>query len=229
MKRHRWVVALRMTAGGTAATVLGALSCSTPGGGSGASAAQSIVGTWSESVGSSFCCNTSYCASDSPATGGPATSTATAHNQGTWASNGNQVTVTWPYASAPGGAYIDSLTVSADGNSFSGTNNAGSTIAGVRTSATCSGAGSSSGSSSGGSSGSSSGGSVCMIGDPTCPGCTEGVWCPTYGVCVPTGCNGAWCLVPHGASNGEAFGTACQVNGECANPGAQAMQGYSCE
>jgi hypothetical protein len=68
-----------------------------------------------------------------------------------------------------------------------------------------------------------------MIGDPTCPGCTEGVWCPTYGVCVPTGCNGAWCLVPHGASNGEAFGTACQVNGECANPGAQAMQGYSCE
>jgi hypothetical protein len=88
----------------------------------------SIVGTWSESINGSFCCTVVYKASDSSSNQGTssASNNGTPINAGTWTSSGDTITATWI-------STIDTLTLSSDGNSFSGSNNDGAVITGERT------------------------------------------------------------------------------------------------
>jgi hypothetical protein len=85
--------------------------------------AESIVGTWSETTNGSFCCTVVYTASSNPPIQGM--SSASNGNQGTWVSTGNTITTTWS-------ASVDTITLSTDGNSFSGSNNQGVIVDGAR-------------------------------------------------------------------------------------------------
>lgn len=53
---------------------------------------------------------------------------------GTWVVEGNHLTMTWPNASAPGGAYVDDVVFSPDRAVYEGRNNLGSAISGQRSS-----------------------------------------------------------------------------------------------
>jgi hypothetical protein len=88
----------------------------------------SIVGTWSESINGSFCCTVVYEASDGSSNQGTssASNNGTQLNAGTWTSSGDTITATWV-------STVDTLTLSSDGNSFSGSNNDGAIITGERT------------------------------------------------------------------------------------------------
>ena len=83
------------------------------------------TGTWSETVNGVFCCTVYYVGDAIPASYGIAKeSTVTAN----WTNKNDVLTTTW------GTGEVDTLTLSSDGDSFSGTSNAGAKIAGIRTS-----------------------------------------------------------------------------------------------
>ena len=82
------------------------------------------TGTWSETVNGAFCCTVYYVNEGTPPYGIAKENTQTAN----WTDKDNVLTTTWSTGA------VDALTLSSDGNRFSGTNNAGAKIAGVRTS-----------------------------------------------------------------------------------------------